>query len=117
MPRSPSRSPSIRRRRSPSPGNHRYIGSRRSRRDRSRSPYSYRRRSPSPLPRWRDNRSPTPRRRKSRSPSPRRHKRMRSRSTTRSPVRNSQSPSARLVDGNTSIEKLRKEEEEKKRLL
>ncbi|KAF6172725.1 hypothetical protein GIB67_000783 [Kingdonia uniflora] len=39
MPRTVSRSPSYRRRHSPSPVGHRY--SRRSRRDRSRSPYSY----------------------------------------------------------------------------
>ncbi|KAJ8490861.1 hypothetical protein OPV22_012582 [Ensete ventricosum] len=54
--------------------------SRRSRRDRSRSPYSYRRKSRSSSPRWHKSRSPSPRRRISRSPSLRRHKRRRSRS-------------------------------------
>ncbi|KAG0487075.1 hypothetical protein HPP92_009170 [Vanilla planifolia] len=78
---------------------------------------SLRRRSPSPSPRWRKSRSPTPRRRKSRSPSPRRYKRQRSRSTTRSPINKSQSPSLRPVEHNNSIEKLKKEEEQKRRFL
>lgn len=106
MPRSLSRSPSYKRRRSPSPVSHRH--SRRSRRDRDRSPYSRshnRHRSP----------SPPVRRRKSRSPSPRRHKRHRTRSTSRSPIRKSKSSSIGLSEQKLALDKLRQEEEEKKR--
>lgn len=74
-----------------------------------------RRKSPSPSPRWRKSRSPTPRRRKSRSPSPRRYKRQRSRSTTTSPICKSRSPSVVSVERKNATEKLRKEEEDKKR--
>ncbi|XP_057870983.2 uncharacterized protein At1g10890 isoform X3 [Cryptomeria japonica] len=106
MPRTISRSPSYKRRRSPSPVSHRQ--SRRSRRDRSPSPYSrshHRRRSP----------SPSHRRHKSRSPSERRHKRNKSRSPSRSPIRRSKSPSIGLSERKRTTDKLREEEEEKKR--
>ncbi|KAK0590201.1 hypothetical protein LWI29_023898 [Acer saccharum] len=106
-----SRSPSYRRRHSPSP---RY--SRRSRRDRSRSPFSHsRRKSRSISPRRRKARSPTPRRHKSRSPTPRRHKRQRSGSLSLSPTHKSLSPSLGSVEQKNASEKLRKEEEDKKR--
>ncbi|CAB4298222.1 unnamed protein product [Prunus armeniaca] len=125
--RSQSRSPSYRRRRSPSPVGHR--GSRRSRRDRSRSPYSSysysrrksrsispkRRRSRSPTPRRRKSRSPTPRRRKSRSPVLKRYKRQRSRSSSLSPIRKSSTSSLGLLEQKNASEKLRKEEEEEKK--
>lgn len=117
MPRDLSRSPSYRRRYSPSPVGHRY--SRRSRRDRSRSPYSSsysRRKSRSITPRRRKSRSPSPRRRRSpSSPIPRRYKRQRSRSSSLSSTRKSASPSFESTERNNANEKLRKDEEEKKR--
>lgn len=73
----------------------------------------YRRRSRSISPRRRKIRSPTLRRRKSRSPTPRRHKRQRSRSTSLSSI--SKSPSTGSLEQKNASEKLRKEEEEKKR--
>ena len=76
-----------------------------------------RRRSRSGTPRRRRSRSPTLRRRKSRSPTPRRHKRQRSRSTSLSPPPKSRSPSVVSTERKNAIEKLRKEEEEKKRYL
>ncbi|KAF9608433.1 hypothetical protein IFM89_009799 [Coptis chinensis] len=116
MARTVSRSPSYRRRYSPSsPVGHRH--SRRSRRDRSRSPYSRsRRRSRSTSPRRHKSRSPTPRRRTIRSPTPRRHKKRRSTSSSVSPINNkSSSPSVGAIDRKNAIEKLKIEEEEKKR--
>ena len=73
----------------------------------------YRRRSRSISPHRRKIRSPTLRRRKSRSPTPRRHKRQRSRSTSLSSI--SKSPSTGSLEQKNASEKLRKEEEEKKR--
>ncbi|KAF3435185.1 hypothetical protein FNV43_RR22272 [Rhamnella rubrinervis] len=119
MPRdlSRSRSPSYRRRRSPSPVGHRH--SRRSRRESSRSPYSSysqsRRKSRSVSPRRRRSRSPTVRRRRSHSRTLRHHKRQRSRSSSLSPIRKSSSPSLGSIERKNAIENLRKEEEEKKR--
>ncbi|CAL5438844.1 unnamed protein product [Camellia sinensis] len=128
-----SRSPSYRRRYSPSPAPVRDRYSRRSRRDRSRSPYSYSRRlfhgieeaapslflairrSRSISPRRRKSPSPTPRRRKSRSPTPRHYKRQTSISNSLSPPSKSHSPSSGSIERKNAIEKLRKEEEEKKR--
>ncbi|WOL01126.1 hypothetical protein Cni_G09840 [Canna indica] len=112
MPRTVSRSPPYRRRRSPSP---RY-NSRRSRRDRSRSPYSHRRKSRSPSPRRRKSHSRSPRKWTSRSPSLRRHKRQRSRSMSISPTNKSESPSLDSIERKNALEKKR-QEEEKKRLL
>ncbi|KAK1587289.1 hypothetical protein Q3G72_011444 [Acer saccharum] len=123
MPRSLSRSPSYRRRYSPPPVAHRH--SRRSKREgsrsRSRSPFSNshsRRRSHSSSPRRRRNRSPSYRRRKSRSPTPRKHnKRQGSSSRSLSPVSKSSGPSSTSSERKNAIEKLKKEEEEKKRLV
>ncbi|KAK0603139.1 hypothetical protein LWI29_001783 [Acer saccharum] len=123
MPRSLSRSPSYRRRYSPPPVAHRH--SRRSKREgsrsRSRSPFSNshsRRRSHSNSPRRRRNRSPSYRRRKSRSPTPRKHnKRQGSSSRSLSPVSKSSGPSSTSSERKNAIEKLKKEEEEKKRLV
>ncbi|XXG70854.1 hypothetical protein AAC387_Pa07g0244 [Persea americana] len=115
MPRSLSRSksPPYRRRYSPSPVGHSY--SRRSRRDRSRSPYSnsYSRRKSPLSPRRGKSRSRTPRRWRSRSSTPRRYRRQRSRSSTKSPIHKSGSPSP-STDNKNAIERLRKEEEKKR---
>ncbi|KAK3211366.1 hypothetical protein Dsin_016072 [Dipteronia sinensis] len=120
MPRSLSRSPSYRRRYSPSPVAHRY--SRRSKRERSRSlsrsPFSNshsRRRSHSSSPRRRRNRSPSYRRHKSRSPTPRKHNRRQGSSRSLSPLSKSSGPSSTSSERKNAIEKLKKEEEEKKR--
>ncbi|KAJ8628765.1 hypothetical protein MRB53_022088 [Persea americana] len=70
----------------------------------------------SPLsPRRGKSHSRTPRRRRSRSSTPRRYRRQRSRSSTKSPIHKSGSPSL-STDNKNAIERLRKEEEEKKRL-
>lgn len=58
-------------------------------------------------------RSPTPRRRKSRSPTPKRNKRQRKRSTSSSPL--SASPRTDTKEMKDATEKLKTEEEEKKR--
>ncbi|GKV23828.1 hypothetical protein SLEP1_g33518 [Rubroshorea leprosula] len=118
MPRdlSRSRSPSYRRRHSPSPVGNKY--SRRSRRDRGRSPnssYSYsRRKSRSLTPRRRRSRSPATRRHKSRSLTPRRYKKQRSRSSSLTPTHKSSSPSLGLIEQKNATEKLKKEEEKKR---
>ncbi|TYH22967.1 hypothetical protein ES288_A04G172200v1 [Gossypium darwinii] len=117
MSRLRSRSPSYRRRQSPSPVRHRY--GRRSRRDRSLSPYSSyshsRRKSRSISPRCNKSRSPSARRHKSRSPTPKRYKRQRSRSSSLSPTHKSSSPNLGSIDCKNACEKLKKEEEERKR--
>ncbi|KHG21072.1 hypothetical protein F383_11050 [Gossypium arboreum] len=117
MSRLRSRSPSYRRRQSPSPVRHRY--GRRSRRDRSLSPYSSyshsRRKSRSISPRCNKSRSPSARRHKSRSPTPKHYKRQRSRSSSLSPTHKSSSPNLGSIDCKNACEKLKKEEEERKR--
>ncbi|KAA3463320.1 F-box family protein [Gossypium australe] len=117
MSRLRSRSPSYRRRQSPSPVRERYR--RRSRRDRSLSPYSSyshsRRKSRSISPRRYKSRSPSARRHKSRSPTPKRYKRQRSRSSSLSPTHKSSSPNVGSIDCKNACEKLKKEEEERKR--
>lgn len=75
----------------------------------------YRRKSRSISPRRRKSRSPSPRHRKSRSPTPRRYKRQKSSATSLSPMHKSSSPSLGSVDHKNASEKVRKEEEEKKR--
>lgn len=75
----------------------------------------YRRRSRSISPRRRKSRSPTPRRHKSRTPTPRRHKRQRSRSTSLSPI--NKSPSIGSLERKNASEKLKIDEEEKKRYI
>lgn len=75
----------------------------------------YRRKSRSITPRRRKSRSPSPRRRRSpSSPIPRRYRRQRSKSSSLSPIPKSTSPSFESPEHNTN-EKLRKDEEEKKR--
>ncbi|KAL4275216.1 hypothetical protein AHAS_Ahas20G0085000 [Arachis hypogaea] len=119
MPRdlSRSRSPPHRRRHSPSPVGHRH--SRRSRKDRSRSPYSSyshsRRKSRSISPRGHRSRSPTPRRHRSRSPATKRYRRHRSRSSSLSPVHKSSSSSLGSIEQKNVVDKQRKEEEKKRR--
>ncbi|RZC87246.1 hypothetical protein C5167_007878, partial [Papaver somniferum] len=76
---------------------------------------SVRRRSRSLSPRRRRSRSPTPRCRKSRSPTPRRLKRQKSRSASVSPIKKSRSPSIGEVERKKAIERLKNDEEEKKR--
>ena len=75
-----------------------------------------RRRSHSSSPRRRRNRSPSYRRRKSRSPTPRKHnKRQGSSSRSLSPLSKCSGPSSTSSERKNAIEKLKKEEEEKKR--
>lgn len=74
-----------------------------------------RRKSRSPTPRRRRSRSPPIRRRRSRSSTPRRHKRQRSISSSLSPLPKSPSPSLKSNEQKNALEKLRKEEEERKR--
>lgn len=77
----------------------------------------HRRKSRSVSPRRRRSRSATPRRRRSRSRSPRHHKRQRSQSSSLSPVHKSSSPSLGSIERKNASEKLKKEEEEKKRYI
>lgn len=79
----------------------------------------HRRKSRSVSPRRRRSRShsPTPRRRRSHSRTPRRHKRQRSRSVSPSPIHKSSSPSIGSIERKNAHEKMRKEEEEKKRYV
>lgn len=77
--------------------------------------FNYRKKSRSISPRRRKGRSPSPRRHKSRSPTPRRYKRQRSRSSSLSAAHKSSSPSLGSLERKNASEKLRKEEEEKKR--
>lgn len=72
-------------------------------------------RSATPPPRRRRSRSPAIRRRRSRSPTPRRHKRQRSKSSSLSPLPKSRSPSLTSTEHKNALEKLKKEEEERKR--
>lgn len=72
----------------------------------------YRRRSRS-ISHRRKSRSPTPRRHKSRSPTPRRLKRQRSMSESLSPIKNS--PSIGSLERKNEGEKLKIDEDEKKR--
>ena len=78
--------------------------------------FLYRRKSRSISPRHRRSRSP-PRRHKSRSPTPRNYKRQRSRSSSLSPIRKSSSSSLGSIERKNASEKLRIEEEEKKRYI
>ena len=78
--------------------------------------FLYRRKSRSVSPRHRRSRSPS-RRHKSRSPSPRHYKRQRSKSSSLSPIRKSPSSSLGSIDRKNASEKLRIEEEEKKRYI
>lgn len=75
----------------------------------------YRRKSRSISPRRRKSRSPSPRHRKSRSPTPRRYKKQKNSATSLSPIPKSSSPSLGSVDHKNACEKVRKDEEEKKR--
>ncbi|MBA0655339.1 hypothetical protein Goklo_007834 [Gossypium klotzschianum] len=77
----------------------------------------YRRKSRSISPRRRKSRSPITRRHKSRSPTPKRYKRLRSRSSSLSPVHKSSSPSLGSIERKNASEKLKKEEEERKRYI
>lgn len=78
--------------------------------------FLYRRKSRSISPRHRRSRSPL-RRHKSRSPTPRHYKRQRSRSSSLSPIRKSSSSSLGSIERKNASEKLRIEEEEKKRYI
>lgn len=78
--------------------------------------FLYRRKSRSISPRHRRSRSP-PRRHKSRSQTPRNYKRQRSRSSSLSPIRKSSSSSLGSIERKNASEKLRIEEEEKKRYI
>lgn len=75
----------------------------------------YRRRSRSVSPRRHKIQSPSRRRDKNISPAPRHYRRQRS--TTKSPVEKSRSPSLESLERKYSIDKLKKEEEEKKRYM
>lgn len=77
----------------------------------------HRRKSRSASPRRRRSRSPAIRRRRSRSPTPRRHKRQRSKSSSLSPLPKSRSPSLTSTEHKNALEKLKKEEEERKRYI
>lgn len=78
--------------------------------------FLYRRKSRSISPRHRRSRSP-PRRHKSRSPTPRNYKRQRSKSSSLSPIHKSSSSSLGSIERKNASEKLRIEEEEKKRYI
>ena len=77
----------------------------------------YRRKSCSISPRHHKSRSPTARHLKSRSPTPKRYKRQRSRSSSLSPTHKSSSPSLGSIVHKNASEKLKKEEEERKRYI
>ncbi|KAA3460913.1 Ribosomal protein S7 [Gossypium australe] len=73
------------------------------------------RKSHSISPRRRKSRSPITRHHKSRSPTPKHYKRQRSRSSSLSPVHKSSSPSLGSIERKNACEKLKKEEEDRKR--